>query len=81
MKALIDAEYYLFRAASACEFEAEWAPDDWTYLCRHGDAKAQFQDGIGEVREVLPDHQIVLVFGQRFSFRYGVWPQYKSKRK
>jgi DNA polymerase-1 len=81
VKALIDAEFYLFRAAAGCEFEAEWAPDDWTYLCRHGDAKAQFQDAIGEVREVLPDHQIVLVFGQRFSFRYGVWPQYKSKRK
>ena len=81
MKALIDAEYYLFRAAAGCEFEAEWAPDDWTYLCRHGDAKAQFQDSIGEVREVLPDHQVVLVFGQRYSFRYGVWPQYKAKRK
>jgi DNA polymerase-1 len=81
VKALIDAEYYLFRAAAGCEFEAEWAPDDWTYLCRHGDAKAQFQDSIGEVREVLPDHQVVLVYGQSYSFRYGIWPQYKAKRK
>jgi DNA polymerase I len=81
MKALIDTEYYLYRAAAACEYEAEWAPDDWTYLCRHGDAKAQFQDGIGEVRDTLPDHQVVLVFGQSYSFRYGVWPQYKANRK
>lgn len=81
MKALIDAENYLFPAAAASEYEVEWAPDDWTYLCRHGDAKALFQDSIGKVREVLPDHQIVLAFGQRFSFRYGVWPQYKAKRK
>ena len=81
MKALIDAENYLFPAAAASEYEVEWAPDDWTYLCRHGDAKALFQDSIGKVREVLPDHRIVLAFGQRFSFRYGVWPQYKAKRK
>lgn len=81
MKALIDTEYYLYRAAAACEYEAEWAPDDWTYICRHGDAKAQFQDGIGEVRDTLPDHQVVLVFGQSYSFRYGVWPQYKANRK
>lgn len=81
MKALIDTEYYLYRAATACEYEAEWAPDDWTYLCRHGDAKAQFQDCIGEVREILPDHQVLLVFGQPYSFRYGVWPQYKANRK
>lgn len=81
MKALIDTEYYLYRAAAASEYEAEWAPDDWTYLCRHGDAKAQFQDGIGEVRDTLPDHQVVLVFGQSYSFRYGVWPQYKANRK
>jgi DNA polymerase-1 len=81
MKALIDAENYLFTAAAANEYEVEWAPDDWTYLCRHGDAKALFQDSIGKVREVLPDHRIVLAFGQRFSFRYRVWPQYKAKRK
>jgi DNA polymerase I len=81
MKALIDAEYYLYRAAAGSEFEIEWADDDWTYLCRHGDAQAAFQDAIGEFRDTLPDHQPVLVFGDRVSFRYGVWPQYKGNRK
>ena len=81
MKALIDTEVYLYRAAAACEMEAEWAPDDWTYLCRHGDAQAQFQDTIGEIRDTLPDHRPVLVFSDRVSFRYGVWPQYKANRK
>jgi DNA polymerase-1 len=81
MKALIDTEVYLYRAAAACEFEAEWAPDDWTYLCRHGDAQALFQDAIGEIRDTLPDHDPVLVFSDRVSFRYGVWPQYKANRK
>lgn len=81
MKALIDTEVYLYRAAAACEYEAEWAPDDWTYLCRHGDAQALFQESIGEIRDTLPDHDPVLVFSDRVSFRYGVWPQYKANRK
>ena len=81
MKALIDTEVYLYRAAAACEYEAEWAPDDWTYLCRHVDAQALFQDAIGEIRDTLPDHTPVLVFSDRVSFRYGVWPQYKANRK
>jgi len=81
MKVLIDTEVYLYRAAAACEMEAEWDTDDWTYLCRHGDAQAQFQDVISEFRDTLPDHQPVLVFSDRVSFRYGVWPQYKANRK
>jgi DNA polymerase-1 len=81
VKALIDTEVYLYRAAAACEMEAEWAPDDWTYICRHGDAQALFQDAIGEIRDTLPDHNPVLVFSDRVSFRYGVWPQYKANRK
>lgn len=81
MKLLIDTEVYLYRAAAACEYETEWAPDDWTYLCRHRDAQALFQDAIGEIRETLPDHDPVLVFSDRLTFRYGVWPQYKANRK
>ena len=81
MKLLIDAEVYLFRSATAAEWEAEWDDGDWTYLCRHADAQANFQELIAEIREGAPDHQPVLVFGDRVSFRYGVWPQYKANRK
>jgi DNA polymerase-1 len=81
MKALIDTEIYLFRAAAACEFEIEWAPDEWTYVCRHGDAQALFQDSIAEIMEALQGLQPVLVFSAGVSFRYGVWPTYKANRK
>jgi DNA polymerase-1 len=81
MKALVDTEVYLFRAAAACEFEIEWAPDDWTYICRHGDAQALFQDSIAEIMENLPGLRPVLVFSAGVSFRYGVWPAYKANRK
>jgi DNA polymerase-1 len=81
MKALIDTEVYLFRAAAACEFETEWAPDDWSYVCRHGDAQALFQDSIAEIMENLLGLRPVLVFSAGVSFRYGVWPAYKANRK
>ena len=81
MKVLIDTEVYLYRSAAASEYEAEWGDGDWTYLCRHGDAQAFFQDAIGEIRATVPDHEVVLVFGDRASFRYGVWPTYKANRK
>lgn len=81
MKLLIDTELYLFTAATACEVEMEWAPDDWTYLCRHGDVKAALQDSINDLLDLFPDGQPVLCFGDRASFRYGVWPAYKANRK
>lgn len=81
MKLLIDTELYLFTAASGCEIEIEWDHDDWTYLCRHGDVKASLQDSIAAIRELFPDGQPVLAFGDRASFRYGIWPSYKANRK
>lgn len=80
-KLLIDTELYLFTAASGCEIEIEWDHDDWTYLCRHGDVKASLQDSIAAIRELFPDGQPVLAFGDRASFRYGIWPSYKANRK
>jgi DNA polymerase-1 len=81
MKALIDTEVYLYRSAATSEIEAEWAPDDWTYLCRHGDAQAHFQEQIAEILDTLQGLQPVLVFSAGVSFRYGVWPKYKANRK
>ncbi len=78
---LIDAELLLYRAAAGAEIEAEWAPDEWTFLCRHGDARAAFQDQVASLRELAPYHEPLLVFGDRASFRYSVWPGYKSNRK
>jgi len=79
--ALIDAELFLYRAAAAAQYEEEWAPDEWTYVCRHGEARATFQDHLAMVRDELPDHQICLCFGDRVSFRYSLWPSYKANRK
>jgi DNA polymerase-1 len=81
VKLLIDTELFLFRAAAACEYEAEWAPDVWTYLCNHADAKDAFQGIVGELMEMAPNHQPVMVFGGQVSFRYAIYPHYKSNRR
>lgn len=81
MKLLIDTELYVYRAATVHEFEAEWEPDIWSYFCRHDDAKVHIQDDIADICDLFPDGQVVLCFGAKASFRYGVWPAYKANRK
>lgn len=81
MKALIDAEFFLYRCAAGAEFEAEWAPNDWTYFCRHGEAQASFQDQVAEFMEQLPNFDAVLVFSEGPSFRHSLWPAYKATRR
>lgn len=80
-RALIDTEFFLYRCAAGAEQEANWGGDNWTYVCRHDDARAAFEERISEFMEKLIGYQPVLVFGDRTSFRYGIWPQYKASRK
>jgi DNA polymerase-1 len=63
------------------EYEIEWAPGDWTYTCRHDEAKARFQDFLASVRDALPDHQLHLCLGTAASFRYSLFSLYKANRK
>jgi DNA polymerase-1 len=80
-QALIDTEYFLYRCAAGAEQEANWGDDNWTYVCRHDDARAAFEEQIADILGQLIGYQPVLVFGDKHSFRYGVWPQYKANRK
>lgn len=81
MKALIDTEFYLYRCAAGSEQEADWGNDCWTYVCRHDDARAAFEDRMSEIMSILVGYQPVLVFGDRTTFRKGLWPQYKENRR
>lgn len=78
---LIDAEYYLYRCAAGAESELEWAPDVWTYVCRHDDAKEAFEEKIAEFMGPFPGYAPVLCLGARTSFRKGLWPAYKENRR
>lgn len=80
-RAFIDTEFFLYRCAAGAEQEADWGDDNWTYVCRHDDARAAFEEKMGEIMGLLIGYQPVLVFGDRTSFRYGIWPSYKASRK
>lgn len=81
MKAIIDAEFYLFRSAASNEYEIEFQQESWTYLCDHGQAKKQFSGEIERIESTAANMSIVLVFGDRNNFRYAVFPEYKCNRR
>ena len=84
-RAYLDAELLLFQMAAANEFYTEWDkenhPDVYHYVCRIDEAKVLFWERINELRELLTGYDFVLAFGDKRSFRYRVWPQYKSNRR
>jgi DNA polymerase-1 len=78
---LIDTEGFLVPAAKAAEYAYEWEPDNWRIGCRHDEAMAYFMDKLADIRAFDPSCPITLCFSSARSFRYGIWPEYKSNRK
>jgi DNA polymerase-1 len=81
MKLIIDTETWLFRAAAASEYEAEFSTDKWTYLTDISNAKDVFHQEMDRLQAIAPDHTIMQVLGDSTNFRYGVYPQYKYNRR
>lgn len=81
MKLIVDTETWLFRAAAASEYEAEFSPDKWTYLTDISNAKAVFCQEMERIQGIAPDHSMVQTLGSSTNFRYGVFPSYKSNRR
>lgn len=85
---LIDAEFYLYRLAMASLEEYEWDPGIWTVRVRVNDAFQQFNWDLETLlawsRKNLNSNinEFVLCTGDKGrSFRYQVFPEYKSNRK
>ena len=81
MRLLVDADYFLYRAAAGAEYEAEITQDVWTYLCRITDAKDSFDAEMARLQGIAPDHAVVLILGDTTNFRYAIYPDYKSNRR
>lgn len=79
--AILDVEIILHRAINVAVYEFEWAPDEWTYNVRLGEAKAHILDDIDRVRAAAPTHELALALSDSYSFRYFIWPGYKSNRR
>ena len=81
MKLIVDAETWLYKAAAGAEYEAEFAPDKWTYICDHSDAKDAFTREMDLLQGACPDHSMMMVLGGSTNFRYAVFTGYKSGRR
>ena len=68
-------------AAKAAEYAYEWEPGNWRIGCRHDEAMAYFMDKLADIRAFDSSLPITLCFSSARSFRYGIWPEYKSNRK
>lgn len=81
MKLIVDTETWLFRAAAASEYEAEFSPDKWTYLTDISNAKDVFCQEMERIQAIAPDHLMMQVLGDSANFRYAVYTEYKSNRR
>ena len=78
--ALIDADVFLYTAASANEYECRW--DEWLHTL-HADlpsAIAQFQDTVGTITEDLQADRVIMALTDSVNWRKSVMPAYKSQR-
>ena len=79
---LIDADMYLYQAASACEVETDWGDDKWTLHSDASEVRKMFRDTISHFCETLGGNP-VLCFSDpsRRSFRHELAPSYKQSRR
>lgn len=81
MRLLIDADYYLYRAAASSEYEVELSPDCWSYISRIDEAKAAFTEEMERFQGICPDHSLVIIYGDSTNFRYAIYTEYKAGRR
>jgi DNA polymerase-1 len=86
---LIDADMYLFQAASACEVETNWGDDHWTLHSDAGAVRRMFGETVDKFMDELhqelgsPVNRPILCFSDptRRSFRHDLTETYKQARK
>jgi DNA polymerase-1 len=80
---LIDADMYLFQAASACEVETNWGDDKWTLHSDAGEVRKVFNEKITEFMDELKGNKAILCFSDpsRRSFRHDLTETYKQARR
>lgn len=83
MRVLIDADIYLFKAATRSEVECNFGNDIYGLACDINEVRQRFEDSIDEVTEQVgcSEHQVILTFTDKKNWRHGFYPEYKSNRK
>ena len=80
MRALIDADMILYRAAFAGECEVRWDDDVFTLHSTFPELKGAFIDLVDSIKDELNPGSIELCFSSRETFRHTMYPLYKANR-
>jgi len=82
MRLLIDADIFMYRAATAAETEIHWGDQIWSLYTDLKDAKAAFRNQIDKVCETLKVKEVKCCLSDHTgNFRKEVDPNYKGNRK
>jgi 5'-3' exonuclease len=78
--ALIDGDIFIYQAASANEYEAQWSPWLWSLHADLDAAIRQFDDTISGVRDAVEADALVIALTDTTNWRKSVMPTYKHHR-
>lgn len=78
--ALIDGDIFIYQAASANEYEAQWSTWLWSLHADLDAAIRQFDDTISAVRDAVEADAVVIALTDTSNWRKTVMPSYKHHR-
>jgi len=80
MALLIDADWLLYSACSACEYDIRW--DEWinTLHLEQADAKSYITHQVHKWQEATGQQQLVMCLSSYPTFRHDLSPEYKANR-
>jgi len=80
MTILIDADYFLYKNAAACETEIDWGDDVIVVSSRFSDLQRNLTREIQKIQDRFPEHDPILFFSSPGNFRKQIDPEYKGQR-
>jgi len=77
---LVDADLYLFMAASAVEIETQWGAWEWTLTANLQEAAAKFDNAVDSLMDELKGTDVIMALTDDVNWRKDVLPTYKHNR-
>ena len=77
---LIDADYFLYRSASAAEMEIDYSADLTVVVGDFAEGKKIFKSDLKKLRQRFDTDNLLLTFTDQKNFRKEISPNYKGNR-
>ena len=80
MKLLIDADYIVYKACAAAEYDIDWGDDVILVGSKFSEAYANTIRDINRIKSEFFDADVILFFSDSVNFRKRIDPAYKGHR-